>query len=119
MTPQLSTAYHEAAHAVIGLALGLPMVCAVLHPERGGRCDHGGATAAQLHAFCLMLYAGREAQRVLNGTLWLWLHPYSGDDKLAAPAADKARERWRGAGTVPEPEPSAPAAPHIVGPTRP
>jgi hypothetical protein len=89
MTPQLSTAYHEAAHAVIGLALGLPMVCAVLHPERGGRCDHGGATAAQLHAFCLMLYAGREAQRVLNGTLWLWLHPYSGDDKLAAPYADQ------------------------------
>jgi hypothetical protein len=39
MTPQLSVAYHEAAHAVIGLALGLPMVCAVLHPERGGRCD--------------------------------------------------------------------------------
>ena len=77
----MSIAHHEAAHAVVGLVLGIPIEYATVRPSAdcAGHVSWEPMLPAQKHAVCLTYYAGREADLLTRGrwqTWWQWPHRF-------------------------------------------
>ena len=78
MTPT-STAFHEAAHAVVARVLKQHVSKVELLPHSAGRCWNskgyrkGGQTPAEYaRDRCCIIYAGPEAERLMHGSLFVW-----------------------------------------------
>jgi cell division protease FtsH len=81
---RFATAVHEAGHAVIGRILGLPCGGATIESSNDGELGHAdvddpirewrrgdGSRRPLIEKSCVCLYAGAEAERIVNGTAYV------------------------------------------------